>query len=54
VELNKIEFLKGIRGYEAYISQIRRQEKNLKSSPHILRVIQQYSSEEYWNHPTRK
>jgi hypothetical protein len=49
-----MEFRKGIRGYEACISQIRRQKTNLKSRPHILRVIQQYSSEEYWNHPTRK
>jgi hypothetical protein len=33
----------GIRGYEACISQIRRQKTNLKSRPHILRVIRQYS-----------
>jgi hypothetical protein len=54
VELNKLEFKKGIRGYEACISQIRSQKTNIKSRPHILRVIQQYSSEEYWNNPTNK
>jgi hypothetical protein len=37
-----MEYLKGIRGYEACISQ----KTNLKSRPHILRVIQQFSSEE--------
>jgi hypothetical protein len=30
------------------------QKTTLKSWPHILRVIQQYSSEEYWNHLIRK
>jgi hypothetical protein len=43
-ELNKMEFWKGIWGYEACISQIRRQKTNLKSWQHILRVIIQYSS----------
>jgi hypothetical protein len=28
--------------------------KDVKSRTHVLRVIKQYSSEEYWNHPTRK
>jgi hypothetical protein len=53
-ELNKMEFWKGIWSYEACISQIIRQKTNLKSGPHILRMIQQYSSEEYWNHLTGK
>jgi hypothetical protein len=39
-----MEFLKEIRGYEACISQIRRQRTNLKSRQHILRVIHHYSS----------
>jgi hypothetical protein len=34
-------------------AQMRRQKTNLKSRPHILRMIQQYSSEEYWNYPTK-
>jgi hypothetical protein len=41
------------RGYEACISQTRRQKTNLKSRQFTLRVIQQYSSEEYWNHPRK-
>jgi hypothetical protein len=48
----KTESLK--KAQQVCISQIRRQKTNLKSRPHTLRVIQQYSSEEYWNHPTRK
>jgi hypothetical protein len=28
--------------------------EKFKNRPHILRVIQQYSIKEYWNHPTRK
>jgi hypothetical protein len=39
---------------KACITQIRRQKTNLKSRPHILNVNKQYSSEEYWYHPTRK
>jgi hypothetical protein len=35
--LNSMEFSKGIRGYEACISQIRRQKSNLNDRPHILR-----------------
>jgi hypothetical protein len=49
-----MEFLNGIRCYETFISQILHQKINLKSRPHILRVIQQFLSEEYLNHPTRK
>jgi hypothetical protein len=41
-----MEFRKGIRGYEACISQIRRQKTNLRHGPHILRIFTQYSSEE--------
>jgi hypothetical protein len=39
-----MEFRKGIRGYEACVSQIRCQKTNLKIRQHILRVIQHYSS----------
>jgi hypothetical protein len=44
---HQIELRKGIRGYEAYISQIRRQKTYLKGRHHILRVIIQYSSRNY-------
>jgi hypothetical protein len=39
-----VEFLKGIRGYEACKLQIGCQKTDFKSRHHILRVIQQYSS----------
>jgi hypothetical protein len=42
--------LKGTRGYEVCISQIRRQKTNLNCSQHILRLIKQYSS---WNTGTQ-
>jgi hypothetical protein len=38
MDLNKMEFRKGNRGYEACVSQQIRQKRNLKSSPYILRV----------------
>jgi hypothetical protein len=40
--LNKLKLRKGVRGYEASISQIRRQKINLKSRQDILLVIKQY------------
>jgi hypothetical protein len=39
-----MEFWKGIRGYEACISQIRRQNTNLKGRRHILRAFNHNSS----------
>jgi hypothetical protein len=43
-ELHKMEFWKGIGGYEAYILQIRHQLTKLKNMQHIQTVIQHYSS----------
>jgi hypothetical protein len=42
-ELNKMEFGKGLRGYEACVLQLIRQKTNLESRHHIRRVILQYS-----------
>jgi hypothetical protein len=50
----KMEFRRRIIGYEACISQISGQKTNLKSRPHILRLIIHYESKEYWNLPSGK
>jgi hypothetical protein len=60
----KIKQNKGQRGYcrqennrghkTDCISQIDGQKSILKRRQHILKLIKQHSSEEYWNHQTRK
>jgi hypothetical protein len=52
-ELNKIEFCKGIKGYEACISQIRRQKTKLKLATHPQGDSTLFKKE-YWNHLNRK
>jgi hypothetical protein len=45
-------FERGSELWSLYITD--KTSKDKLSRPHILRVIQQYSSEKYWNHPTSK
>jgi hypothetical protein len=53
-KLNKMKFLKGIRGYQVYISQISLQKTKKATYPKGDSTILKYSSEEYKYHPTKK
>ena len=53
-ENNKMEFWKGVWGYEACISQIRRQKSSLKSRQHILGWSYSIQSEILGKRPKNK